>query len=207
MSIPEKEEADVASENNVPVEDNSVVLRSSVTKNVNGRSEGGRWSWEAKQDVVQKMLVLNNIQTVSALTGVDASTISVWKKQDWWKELVDSYRQEENNKLDVRLSSVVAKSLDIVEHRLTHGEQVLNNKTGELMNRPVSMKDAARVATDLLARQYIIRKSSEEVVEKKETMRETLNSLAKEFARWAKKDSKADAEDLPFVEQVEDKEN
>src|SRR5690349_17224342 len=107
-------------------------LRSTVARNVNARSEGGRWSNEAKMDVVQRVFLIGNIETVAALTGVDSGTIRSWQKQEWWKEAMATLRYEQNQQTDVKLQKVVDKSLDIVADRLEHGDLVLNNKTGEL---------------------------------------------------------------------------
>jgi len=193
------ESTSVKEEPMVPVS----VLQSSVTKNVNARSEGGRWSWDTKQEVVQKMLVLGNTQLVSALTGVDASTITTWKKQDWYKELMASYRGDKALAVDAKMQAIVDKSLDIVADRLEHGDKVLNNKTGKIVSKPVSMKDAALVARDLMVRQQAIRKDENEDTVHKETTQDVLKSLAKEFAKWAKKDN-SNAEDIPYVEQVKE---
>jgi hypothetical protein len=163
---------------------------------------GTGYSWEIKQDVVHKMLTLGNQRLVSKLTGVAYETISSWKKQLWYKELVSSLQQEHAVVLDTKISAVIDKSLDIVQDRLENGEIVLNNKTGALVRKEVSMKDAAKVSNDLLQRQHILRKQETTSDVKEESMKEVLSSLAKEFAKWAKKDYKPsdDAEDIPFVE-------
>lgn len=164
----------------------AAALKSTVTKNVNDRSEGGRWSWTTKQEVVERYLVLGNIQLVSALTGVDRGTISNWKKQEWWAELVAAYRGDKAVEVDATMSRVVDKALSIVEDRLENGDKVLNNKTGEIVNKPVSMKDAALVARDLLVRQQAIRKDEKEETQHRETTQDVLKALAKEFSKWSK---------------------
>ena len=173
-------------------------LKPTIGKNLAMR-EGGRWAWETKQEVVQKMLMLGNIQLVSALTGVEPGTIQNWKKQPWWQELVDSYREEKAIVVDNKMATIVDKALDTVTDRLDNGDLILNNKTGEIVRKPVSMKDASLVARDLLVRQGALRKDISETVEHKETVKETLAVLAKEFAKWAKKDNK----DIVDVEVVE----
>ena len=175
------------------------LLVPTITKNVSMQA-GGRWAWETKQEVVEKMLMLGNIQLVSSLTGVDVSTIQNWKKQPWWTELVATYREEKALVVDSKMASIVDKALEKVDDRLENGDIVLNNKTGELIRKPVSMKDAALVARDLLVRQEAIRKSTDEAVEHKETVKETLSLLAKEFAKWAKKEPVSEIVDVESKE-------
>ena len=163
------------------------------------------YSSEVKQDVLTKMLALGNQRLVSKLTGVEYATISTWKKTDWWQEMSDQLRLEQATKLDTSLSSVVEKSLEVVADRLENGEHVLNNKTGALIRKPVSMRDSARVASDLLARQSILRKVDNAAPEQKESMKDILGTLAREFAKYAKKEQMVvdnlSAEDIPYVEQ------
>lgn len=176
------------------------VLRSTVTRNVNGRNAAGHWSQETKEDCVQKWLVLGNMKMVSALTGVDYPQLLSWRKTDWWAELVNDERTAEAVSTDATMSRIAQKALTTVEDRLEHGEMVLNNKTGELVRKPVSMRDASRVTTDLMQRQAALRKGSEETLIQKDTMQTTLVALAKEFSKWANKKDNTDATDIPFVE-------
>lgn len=156
-------------------------------------------NFDKKQEVVTQMLALGNQRLVASLTGVKYETISAWKKQEWWKELEQQIKVEKSVKLDTKLSDLVDRSLSIVQDRLENGEIIMNNKTGELVRKPVGLRDTSRVAVDLLARQHIINKDAEDRVERQESMKETLSALAKEFAKWAKKDK---AEDIEYVEVV-----
>lgn len=172
--------------------------------------DGKGYTWDMKQDVVHKMLTLGNQRLVSKLTGVAYETIGAWKKTDWWKELVLSLQQEQAVVLDTKISTVIDKSLDIVQDRLENGELILNNKTGALVRKEVSLKDAAKVSNDLLQRQHILRKQETVSEIKEESMKEVLSSLAKEFAKWSKRDGNREAastaEDISFVETVSGRE-
>lgn len=177
-------------------------LVSSVTRNVQAQAaNGGRWPDAVKQEVAKLMLATGNIQLVSATTGVSRDVISAWKKTEWWKELIDSFRYDQGLEVDANMTRIVNSALVAVEDRLENGDMVLNNKTGQIVRKPVSMKDASLVARDLLVRQGAIRKDTGEVSQQKETVKETLMLLAKEFAKWAKKPGAGD--DIVDVEAKE----
>jgi hypothetical protein len=148
------------------------------------------------------MFLLGNVEAVSALTGVDSHNIRAWMKTEWWKEAMATLRYEQNQQTDVKLQKVVEKSLDIVADRLEHGDLVLNNKTGELVQKPVSMKDAAMVARDLMTRQGVMRKEEEGAVQQKDTVQQTLKILATEFARWDKKPTNEDVIDIEDAKEL-----
>ncbi len=147
---------------------------------------GHNYTWEKKYEVVTQMLALGNQRLVAEISKVPYNTISAWKKQEWWDELVQQIKYEKTVALDSKLSKIIDKSLSVVEDRLENGEMVFDRKTQEFVRRPVVLKDASKAANDLLARQAIVRKSSEESSKETETMQETLGKLADEFAKFTK---------------------
>ena len=157
----------------------------------------GEYSWEKKYEVVTQLLASGNQRLVAELSKVPYDTISTWKRQDWWEELVTQIRHQQELQLDNKLTQIIDKSLDILADRLENGEMVMNNKTGELVRKPVPAIAASRVATDLLSRQHVLRKSSTEQVEQNESIKDTLLLLASEFAKFTKQKA-----DLPMVEEV-----
>ena len=87
-------------------------------------------------------------------------------------------------------------------NRLENGEIVLNNKTGELIRKPVAMKDAAKVATDFMTRQQVLRKDETEKPQvSQQSVTDQLAALAMEFAKWQKVSSaKTEAIDIESKE-------
>lgn len=143
------------------------------------------WPIEKKIEVVTKYLVLGNLKLVAADTGVDYGVIRQWRIQPWWKELEQEVRVSQNISLDTKLSKIIERSLEATMDRLENGDVILNNKTGEFVRKAVSMRDAAKVATDLMARQQILRKAEEATTTVSEaTVTEQLKALAAEFAKW-----------------------
>lgn len=171
---------------------------------MNRHGVGERYSWDKKQEVCEKMLALNNVRLVAELTNVTTQTIQNWKKTEWWQDLVNEIKSTEKVQLDNKLKQLINKSLDVVEDRLENGEIVMNNKTGELVRKPVVLRDTARVASDLISKRLAIEKDSQEIQLKKDSMKETLVMLATEFARWNTQQNKRkpteDIEDAVYAE-------
>lgn len=125
---------------------------------------------------------------VAAGTGVDYGVLKQWRIAPWWKELEAEVKATRNIALDNKLSKIIERSMEATMDRLENGEVVLNNKTGELIRKPVAMKDAARVANDFLTRQQVLRKEetlTEQVTQ--QSVNDQLKSLAMEFAKWTSK--------------------
>jgi hypothetical protein len=100
-----------------------------------------------------------------------------------------------------KLSTIVDKALDVIENRLEQGDIIYDQKTGELRNKPVTLKDATSAATALMQRQNAIEKAqSQEVqISQQSTMQEQLKELAKEFAKFNTR-HKTNAQDVEFKE-------
>ena len=144
-------------------------------------------SWEKKTEAVKRYMLLGNMRVVSEQLNVPYETLMDWKKQDWWVQLVEEIRKSRKTKQNNKLTDIIEDSLEIVQDRLQNGDFVLNNKTGEIVRKPVSLKDAAQVTNNLITRQLQLEELSDKMENRGDTMKETLTMLAKEFAKWSKK--------------------
>lgn len=162
------------------------------------------WPKEKKLQVVVQYLALGSLKLVSATTGMDYALLRQWKLQPWWKEFENEIRNTENLKLDTKLSSLVEKSLSVVADRMEGGDHIYNQKTGEIVRKPVSMKDAAKVSVDLLTKRELLRGNATARTETNVVpMADQLANLAKEFARMAAGGGKQEVIDVEMVEVLE----
>lgn len=173
--------------------------------NLNRKHESGtQWPMEKRVEVVTQYLALGNMRIVSASTGVPYSLIRAWKALPWWKEYEYEIRNTKRSETNNKLSKIIDKSLTIVEDRLENGEIILNNKTGELIRKPVSLKDTLKVTTDLFNQQAAFdkQKIEESTTQQQDTIQDTLKQLAQEFAKFngSKRPQIIEVEDIKFKE-------
>lgn len=144
------------------------------------------WAKEKKLQAVTQWLALGNLRLVSAMTGVSHGVLKQWRIQPWWKEFENEIRNTENLEIDNKLTKIVQRSMDAVIDRLENGEPVINNKTGEVVRKPVSMKDAAKVTNDMLTKRELLRGNATSRTEAAAIpMAEQMKLLAEQFARMA----------------------
>ena len=162
------------------------------------------WPIEKKIEVVTKYLLLGSMPLVAEITGVNISVCKVWKTQQWWKDMVLEIQAAKRTQQDTKLSRIIDKALGAIEDRLDNGEQVVNPRTGELVRRPVALRDANNTANTLLQRQAILEKlqQNDSQLEQTQTIQEQLSFLAEEFSKFNNR-SKLNAETIEFKE-VED---
>lgn len=147
--------------------------------------KNGHWSDSQKVEAVTTYMILGSLKLVAGALKIPFDTLKTWKKTEWWKEIEMDLRVQEDLQVSQRLKRICEKTFDVVEDRLEHGDFFLDNR-GNLHRKPVSMKDAHKVAMDLGARRdkLVDRHIAGESVstDKIETK---LADLAKEFARIA----------------------
>lgn len=152
--------------------------------------------WEKRVKVVQTFLKTGSIRRTAELTGHHEVTLHKWKGEEWWNDIAQEIKRIEETERDESMTSLVKKALGIIDDRLENGEIVLNNKTGELIRKPVNLRDTTRVATELLGKQQQLRKNSIDAAIEKETVNETLKMLAGEFAKWNRNKARQEAQDV-----------
>lgn len=161
------------------------------------------WSDSQKIEAVTTYFMLGGSMTaVSRALKIPRATLNVWKRTDWWSKLEDDIRKEERMQLSTQLRKVVNNSWDIVSDRLQNGDWILNQKTGELLRKPVGVRDAGRIAVDAAKLRNDMDLHNNFTVAT-EQIEDKLAKLAKAFTNLAKGITTEDAEDVAYVEQVE----
>lgn len=170
---------------------------------------GFRWSDSQKIEAVQTYLILGSLQLTAGTLRIPYETLKAWKTSQWWKDLIAELKVQEDLQLSTRLKKILSKTIDVVEDRLEHGDFVFDQKTGQMRRKPVSMKDAMVVSTqvsqrrDALLERHLEGKSvTEDKIEK------TLLTLAEKFAEIAnqvtKKPASVEVTDVLFGDDKQD---
>lgn len=165
------------------------------TKNVANKS----WSDKQKIEAVQSWLLLGNLALTSRVLNIPEITLRVWKTTEWWKNLVEDIKLQENMQMSSRLQKIVDASLGAVEDRLVNGDLVFDQKTGQTVRKPVNMRDAHKVAVDLMDKKSLLDKTALPQQEEKHDD-DRLLKLAEKFAHFVTKQK----EPLPLAEDITD---
>lgn len=143
-----------------------------------------RWSDNQKIECVKTFLVTGNLRQAAAMLRIPEQTVRSWRQSNWWKEIEGELRLQDELQLSQRLQSVIGRSLDVVEDRLEKGDFLYDQKTGQMRRRPVSARDANKIAQDNMTRRDLI-ESRPQNIETKEATADKLLKLAQKFAELA----------------------
>lgn len=182
-----------------------------ITKNVPSKRRravdgtGRRWSDSQKIEAVTTYLMLGNLSLTAATLKIPRDTLKVWKASEWWKTMENELRVQDDLQISNKLKKILDKSIDVISDRLENGDFIYDTKSGEILRKPVSMKDANSVAKDMSDRRDVLidrHISGSSVTADKIT--ETLNSLAASFAKIAQQTNPIpvtiEAEDVEYTE-------
>jgi len=161
------------------------------------------WGDQQKMEAVEAYVMLggNVMQTAVALQ-IDRTTLQHWTKTQWWKELYEEVKQQDNIVLSLRLQKIVARSLDLVEDRLEKGDIFYDQKQGCVVRKEVSLRDAHQVFKD----SFIVKEQIEKpqgIALDTESISDKLSNLAAQFEKLAenqKSKPKVEVTDVIFLE-------
>ena len=157
-----------------------------------------KWSEETKQHVAILLLTSGNVREVSKISSVPYETIMDWKKSEEWDSIVAAAKQHRNEQIQRGLYTLTDLAMEKTRDRLENGEWVLNNKTGQMVRKPTSLKDTIRVLEASIDRAVKLDGNVSSV--QNQTTNDILKNLAAEFAKFATKKKPTDVVDVEFKE-------
>lgn len=164
------------------------------------------WSDSQKIEAVKTYLVLGKFSLTEAATKIPETTLRTWAKSEWWAQIVDDLRLQDELVLSAKLKNIVDKTLDVVGDRLENGDYVYDQKTGKMKRKPVSMRDAHKVAMDMSERRDVLL-ARDRPMQSQEQVADKLLALAEKFAQLGKQQKNLETVvDVTAKELVDDRE-
>lgn len=148
------------------------------------RVHGLAWSDAKKLEVATAQAMGLSATQIAAATGVSAETIKHWRKQEWFRDLVNEVQTDDDTQIDGKLTKLIHKSLDAVVDRLENGDYMWDSKRNKFVRRPVYMKDALRATTEVINRRQLLRGKPTSISSKEEAS-DRLKRLGEQFERFA----------------------
>lgn len=162
---------------------------------------GRNWSDSQKIEAVTTYLSLGNLAQTSRLLGIPEMTLRVWKQKDWWKEIELDLKSQDTLQLSARLKRIIESTLAVTEDRLTNGDFIYDNRSGTMVRKPVSMKDAHKVTMDMIQRRDIIDNQQPATVSM-EQIDDKLAKLAQKFEQIASGQRPIEVTDVIIGEEI-----
>lgn len=142
------------------------------------------WSEQKRIEVATAHAMGLKAPMIEAATGVPAQTVRTWRMQDWFKDLIEEIRREDDHEVDAKLTKIVGKALDAVTDRLENGEFMYDPKRGTFTRRPIYAKDVVRIADIMFDKRNLLRGKPTSISQKQEQISDRLLKLAEEFERF-----------------------
>lgn len=162
-----------------------------VLRKVGGRPETGGGSrkakWYSPKERIKAASVYAMVGTAartSEITGIPAETISRWRTEDWWPQVIDRVRQEKDDEHDKVLTDIMDHSLEHIKDRLENGDTVVT-KTGQLVKKPMGGKEIGVILSIAADKRDLLRRKQKTTVEQQSTQ-QLLQQIANTVRDFAK---------------------
>jgi len=166
-----------------------------------------RWGDDQKIEAVRAFIVLGGtVKGTAKALNIPETTLTMWTKTQWWKDIYEEFKQQENIELSHKLQKIVARSLALVEDRLEHGDFFYDQKTGQVVRKEVSLRDAHEVMRSSFNMKETIEKPQTVQLEES-SISDKLAALAKQFEQFAVAQKEKPAVNVTDVVFIEDKGN
>lgn len=173
--------------------------RPSVKRRAVAAGTNKSWSDSQKLEAITTYLALGNMSLTSRVLKIPEMTLRGWKQTQWWKEMEEELRVQEDIQLSARLQRIIESTLSATEDRIKNGDFIYNNKTGELIRKPVNIRDLHRVTMDLVdKREHLITKQP--ISASIEQVEDKLLKLAEKFAQMSKPKQVIEVVDVIYEE-------
>ena len=143
------------------------------------------YSDNQKLEAVKAWLVIGNLAQVAAALNINYETLMTWKRSQWWSEMVTQFRSENSLQLSAKLRKIAEKALDVTLDRLENGDFFYDQKRGELVRKPVNMREAASAAQFMVTAHISLEKNPKDQEEQKQVI-DRLEELKRTFERFAR---------------------
>lgn len=140
------------------------------------------------------------------ILGIRPGTIRQWKMQPWWQQVIDRIRTEKDDELDVKLTHILDKTVEVINDRLENGDYVYDAKNQELIRKPMGGKETAVVTSIMVDKRQLLRERREQKRDETDVMKR-LKDIAQNFAKFvAAKDVTQESLEIVKKQNVEDAE-
>lgn len=177
-----------------------------VDKPRNSVNSSEQWSTKQKFEAVALYKLLGNLVEVSAQTRIPVQTLRQWHIKDWWKDYELEIAQGSRSKLSAKLERVRDRAIAVVEDRLEHGDFVFDQKTGQILRKPVNAQTAGKILVDTVDKSILIDKLNQEhkLVMSIDKMSDRIATLHSTFGALARKSNQKALGDVIDVEVIPD---
>ncbi len=157
---------------------------------------------QQKANALKLWLINGNLREVSLSMSIPYDTLKGWKASKWWHEMSEDIRTEGHIALSHKMQQVANKAIEVTMDRLEGGDVVLS-PTGELLRKPVNMRDAHQVAVSFQDRALKLQSGSQ--TDANPAVVDRLAQLADAFSKMITKQGKTNSEaiDVHFKESHE----
>lgn len=150
-----------------------------------GRSEALYFKEETRIKAACVYAITGSAAKTGEILGIKPGTIRQWKLQPWWQQVIDRIKSEKDDELDVKLTQIIDKSMEVINDRLENGDFIYDVRSGELVRKPMGGKETAVVTSIMVDKQTLIR-GRKQIRKAESEVMDRLKNLVSEFEKMGR---------------------
>lgn len=143
------------------------------------------WPEEKRIEAATLYAAIGNIKRTADLAKVPYATLQRWVDEEWFLQILQRVKREENFETDRKFTSIVDKALAKLEERIEEGDYIYDIKRGMAVAVPMSGRDLSIVTGTLFDKRQLLRGEATQI-KSAATNEEHLKELATKFAEYVK---------------------
>ena len=175
-----------------------------ITKRSNPRATGkaNANGWRSEKDRIRAATVYavtGSAARTEEITGIPSGTIRQWKTQEWWPQIIDRIHQEKDDELSVKFTDIVDKTIEQINDRIEKGDYLYDNKTGELVRKPMGGKELGIVTSIFVDKRELLR-GKRKIQMDQQSIKDKLDQIAQ--ALRIKKPVTIEGESIEVIDEI-----
>jgi len=148
--------------------------------------------------------VTGSLDEAAKLSDIPKNQLKVMMGEAWWDDTIKQIRQEENDLITAKMTTIIDGTLDAMKDRLENGDSYVT-RDGDVIKVPVRMRDLTMPVGILTDKRQLLRGEATSI-SGKTAQDDILKNLAAKFEGFAKALQLKEPEtiDITDVEEIKD---
>jgi hypothetical protein len=147
-----------------------------------------KYTRETRYQAAAAMVAHGNSLAVADQTGIPASTLRYWHRNDEeFQSMCQEVWVEFGDGIKSKLAAIIDESADQALDRLKNGDVVRDNRTGDLVRVPIKGRDAAIVGAVAFDKLRLAENQPTSIVAKSNDVKALAEQFAKLSEQWQEK--------------------
>jgi len=120
------------------------LIQTQISRDVTATGRA-KYTKEDKEALAAAVLIHGKVRDAAKVLNIPEQTAYAWTRKKWWPTLLERIRFKHQEYIEAKMSHVLELTSEALVDRLTHGDYVIDRKTGIKHRVPVKAAEVAKI--------------------------------------------------------------